>query len=213
LDTLVLEVVKGFSEMSVQTSVTRISSKRREANRRNARKSTGPRTPEGKARSSMNAVKHGLLSREVLVKGESEKDLVTFRKRLVSALAPLGELETLFAERVVSSAWRLRRCLRVETGVFKEEMDNRFDPLAKEGDPGLAFIRDGNGANAFTKLSRYESGIERSMFRALHELQRLQADREGKLVPPPAALDVNLTVSGSSERSAIEAEETDFEEL
>jgi hypothetical protein len=42
---------------------------------------------------------------------------------------------------------------------------------------GLSFIRDGNSANAFSKLSRYETTMERDLYKALHELQRLQANR------------------------------------
>lgn len=59
---------------------------------------------------------------------------------------------------------------------------------------GRTFIRDANGANAFSKLSRYEVSIERSLYRALHELQRLQAARraEGK-VSPPVAVDVEVS--------------------
>jgi hypothetical protein len=52
------------------------------ANRHNAQKSTGPRTPEGKAAVVLNGMKHGLLSRETLVEGEREADLVDFGKRL-----------------------------------------------------------------------------------------------------------------------------------
>ena len=57
----------------------------------------------------------------------------------------------------------------------------------------MSFIRDANGANAFSKLSRYETTIERSIYKALHELLRLQVARrhtEGH-VPPPTALDVS----------------------
>ena len=59
---------------------------------------------------------------------------------------------------------------------------------------GRTFIRDADGANAFSKLSRYETAIERSLYKALHELQRLQAGRntEGD-VPPPAAVDVEVS--------------------
>ena len=53
----------------------------------------GPRTPAGKAVVALNAVRHGLLSRESLVNGESEADLVDFGKRLRSQLVPVGELE------------------------------------------------------------------------------------------------------------------------
>jgi hypothetical protein len=59
---------------------------------------------------------------------------------------------------------------------------------------GRTFIRDADKVNAFSKLSRYETMIERSLFRALHELQRRQAARraEGN-VPPPAAKDVDFS--------------------
>ncbi len=63
---------------------------------------------------------------------------------------------------------------------------------------GQTFVRDANKANAFSKLSRYETPIERSLYKALHELQRLQAARraEGN-VPPPVAVDVEVSgVSG-----------------
>jgi hypothetical protein len=58
----------------------------------------------------------------------------------------------------------------------------------------MSFIRDANGANAFSKLSRYETATERSLYKALHELQRLQAARhvDGD-VPPPVAVDVNVS--------------------
>ncbi len=63
---------------------------------------------------------------------------------------------------------------------------------------GQTFIRDADKANAFSKLSRYETTIERSLYKALHELQRLQAARraEGN-VQPPVAVDVDVSgVSG-----------------
>jgi hypothetical protein len=59
---------------------------------------------------------------------------------------------------------------------------------------GLSFIRDGNSANAFSKLSRYETTMERGLYKALHELQRLQAARAAAgSVPPPVAVDVDIS--------------------
>ena len=55
---------------------------------------------------------------------------------------------------------------------------------------GLAFVRDAEKTNAFSKLSRYESTIERSMYRALHELQGIQAARKEGSTSEPVALDV-----------------------
>jgi len=131
-----------------------------EANRRNAIKSTGPRTPAGKAVVALNAMKHGLLSRESLVKGESEADLVDFGKRLRSQLAPAGEIELLLVDRIVSTAWRLRRLVAVETMLFNGEraLDNAFSHCGRE---------------KMGVLSRYEVTLERSLYKALHELQRL----------------------------------------
>jgi hypothetical protein len=63
---------------------------------------------------------------------------------------------------------------------------------------GRTFARDAHSANAFSKLSRYEAGIERGLYKALHELQRLQAARAATgSVPPPVA--VNVDVSGFPE--------------
>ena len=59
---------------------------------------------------------------------------------------------------------------------------------------GQTFVRDANKANAFSKLSRYETTIERSLYKALHELQRLQAARGvGGNVSPPLAIDVDVS--------------------
>ena len=167
------------------------SDRKAEANRRNARKSTGPKTPEGKAAVSLNALKHGLLSRQILLPNEDEASLIQLSERLHSQLQPVGELESLLVERIIAAAWRLRRVLAVETGIYEEE---RFSSYTGEDNGlGMAFIRDANGANAFSKLSRYETTIERGIYKALHELQRLQAARQTEAnVLPPLAIDVDV---------------------
>ena len=57
---------------------------------------------------------------------------------------------------------------------------------------GLAFLRDAARNNALSKVSRYEAAITRSLFRALHEFQRLQVTREDGQVSAPVAVDVNV---------------------
>ena len=83
-----------------------------------------------------------------------------------------------------------------EPGHIAQEIEARQD--AEAPTLGLAFVRDADGANAFSKLSRYEAAIERGLYKALHELQRLQAARRGDgNFPPPAAIDVDVSgVSG-----------------
>ena len=139
------------------------------ANRINATKSTGPRTPGGKAAVSRNATRHGLLSRESLIKGESKAELVDFGKRLRTQLAPVGELEFLIVDRIVSTAWRLRRIVSVEKMFFDNANtpDDAFDKYRRD---------------RMAILSRYEVTLERSLYRALHELRGLQSARDGAMV-------------------------------
>src|SRR5215213_5522220 len=94
------------------------SEKKVEANRRNALKSTGPKTPEGKAAVRLNALKHGLLSQEILLPGEDEEALRELGQNLKVELQPVGELESLLVDRIIASYWRLRRLGRVEAGIF-----------------------------------------------------------------------------------------------
>ena len=92
-----------------------------EANRRNATNSTGPRTTRGMAVVALNAVQHGLLSRQAVIQGESEAELIDLGKRLRGQLAPVGELELLLVDRIISTAWRLRRAIALETLLFDTE--------------------------------------------------------------------------------------------
>lgn len=171
-----------------------MTSAKLEANRRNAQKSTGPRTAEGKALAARNATRHGLLSAEALLPDDDGATFEAFAGALRAELAPGGELEGLMVDRVVACAWRLRRVLRVEAELFQE---GRVDYSDAERGIGFAFVKSG-GADRFATVSRYEAGLERSMFKALHELQRLQAARNGEAVPLPVAVDVDLAVSGAS---------------
>jgi hypothetical protein len=57
---------------------------------------------------------------------------------------------------------------------------------------GRNFLKDASGADELVKLSKYEAGLERSLYKALHEFQRLRYDRTGERVAPPAVLDVNI---------------------
>jgi hypothetical protein len=104
------------------------SEKQAKANRKNALKSTGPKTPEGKDAVRLNALKHGLLSQETLLPGEDEEALRTLGERLRDELQPAGELENLLVERIITSYWRLRRLGRVEAGIFAREL---YGELAK----------------------------------------------------------------------------------
>ena len=86
-----------------------------EANQRNAKRSTGPRTPGGKYRTRMNAGKHGLRAHEVLLPDEDPAEREEFRNDALRDLKPVGFLEKQVVERC---SWSLRRCERIEPGLL-----------------------------------------------------------------------------------------------
>jgi hypothetical protein len=94
------------------------SLKQIEANRLNARKSTGPITPEGKERSRCNAVRHGLTAQTVIRALEDAEDYQAFETALLVDRSPQGALEYELVLRLASLLWRLRRALAIETGLF-----------------------------------------------------------------------------------------------
>lgn len=178
--------------------MTTVTTAKLEANRRNAKKSTGPQTPEGKASSALNATRHGLTAKQVLTPGESAEDFEAFASELGASLAPVGELEALLVERVVFCAWRLRRVFRMEAAqaIFQAEHREEFSILhrgrSQQGAEGGDIAKR---AEVLVTLSRYEAALERSMYRALHQLERTQAARNGEAVPVPEAIDIDVAVS------------------
>ena len=80
-----------------------------QANRRNTKKSTDPRTPKGKAIVSQNAVKHGLLARQKVISTEKQADFDLFRNGILTDLAPESPMESILADRIVVLWWRLKR--------------------------------------------------------------------------------------------------------
>ena len=104
-----------------QNHMTTSSPERIATNRANAQKSTGPKTAEGKAASKRNAVKHGLLSREVLVAGEDHQALTALQQWFAEELQPVGPMEVMLVGQIVATHWRLRRVLAAESGDIKRE--------------------------------------------------------------------------------------------
>lgn len=95
------------------------TAEQRAANKRNALKSTGPRTAKGKAISKMNAVKHGLLAHTVIIHGEDEDEFEELRRQFFDEYSPVGPLERELLETVTVLFWRQRRTHLVEAGIFE----------------------------------------------------------------------------------------------
>ena len=86
-------------------------------------KATGPRTAQGKERSKLNALKHGLLSKVILLKGESETKYHSLLNGLLDDLQPQGTLETVFTENLAAILWRKRRLFQVENALVTEKIE------------------------------------------------------------------------------------------
>ncbi len=151
--------------------------KQMEANRLNAQHSTGPVTMEGKAKASQNALKHGLFAKSNLVQGELEEELHVFASELWNLLMPHSFMESILVERIIANAWRLRRVIKIEA-----EMMNETLKMSIRGSLPSLFS---NGSLGITTLSRYETILEKSLYKAYHELLRLQGIRQGVVVLPP----------------------------
>ncbi len=145
-----------------------------EAKRRNARRSTGPRTEVGKVRASRNALRHGLTSRQVVLADEDGEAYEELRRDLHAELRPESEIERLLVNRIAAQQWRLARVPALETALFERL---RRDALGQDEGLGAAWTRDGSTTGALVRLNRYEGALERNLLRLLGELRREQGER------------------------------------
>lgn len=176
--------------------MSEVSQKQLAANRKNA-KLGGVKTEEGKAVSKYNALKHGILSQEVLLEGEDEETLVELGKRIRGELKPAGEVEILLADRIIANMWRLKRLLKVETTTMEWQRQHELREALHFDTPKDQIerkaVREMIANDDTEKLLRYEAAIERSIYKALHELQRIQAARAGEKPQAPIAIDIDVS--------------------
>jgi hypothetical protein len=159
-----------------------VSLKQIEANGRNARKSTGPKTPAGRAVSKMNAMKHGLLSREVLVHGkyikENDREFAALRQRLWEDLNPVGMQEEMLVDQVVAAYWRLYRALKAESGEIALNVDNGCWKRSHQ-DPMSTTMRWGMFGDPVHSMS--ESAMGNLFMENQLKAVRASVEKEGEL--------------------------------
>ena len=159
------------------------------ANRKNAKRSTGPKDT---SLTRLNALKHGILSKEVLLEGEKRKDLEELGRRLRQELAPQGELEIILVDRIISSLWRLKRALKVESAGMSWSYEHGLQTWDGRPRDERQACMDMFMGKEHERMQRYETTIERQIYRALHELIRLQSARKGEKPPAPIAVDMDV---------------------
>jgi hypothetical protein len=154
-----------------------------EANRLNAQKSTGPKTPEGRAAVRLNGVKHGLTAETIVLKGESQADFTNMLESFEAEHAPTTPTEEALVVQLALANWRLRRLYHQEAGFYTYEIKSLAD-IGKDlklDDAGQMARAAGWGEKTLGLFNRQEGRLERTFYRALHELQRLRKEREANL--------------------------------
>ena len=157
---------------------------RLEANRENSKLSTGPVTEAGKKRSSLNALRHGLTSRTVVLPGEDMAAYNKFSQELITSLRAETPIEIQFAQTVADNYWRINRIKTIEDGMlsFGLAAETSTDP---DEDPNLhnalAIARAfQENSRAFANLSICEQRLHRAIKQALKQLEEAQATRKAE---------------------------------
>ena len=142
------------------------------ANQRNAQSSTGPRTEQGKANSSLNGITLGLFTRSDFIRPAEESDYAKLQADLERELAPVGTLENTLVEEIRRATWRLRRCGQVEAGLLLRLDDNPihiWDPMETS---------DEHARKVQTSVDRARSQAHRLLHKSTAELRKLQSERQ-----------------------------------
>ena len=154
-----------------------------EANRLNAQHSTGPRTPEGRAAVRLNGVKHGLTAETIVLKGESQADFTNVLDSLEAEHDPVTPTEEALVVQLAMATWRLRRLYHQEAGFYTCQLQSLMG-MQKDlnlDDAGRMGHAAAWSESTLTLFNRQEGRLERTFYRAMHELQRLRKDREANL--------------------------------
>lgn len=156
-----------------------------QANRENAKKSTGPKTEQGKRTVAGNAVTHGLCAKAVLVWNESSEEWDAMREDILADNRTGSAVEKALLGRVALYAWRLRRAAHVEREMLESDMrapaphrphgldPHEYRPCTGEGIPHFGGrvekkMRDDGG---WSRFARYESMLQRGLYGAMRELR------------------------------------------
>ncbi len=223
----------SVTAITPRVSVKRQSSARRiAANRANALKSTGPRTVEGKKRSSQNAVKHGLCKAYSCLPEECEATFNLFISEMEEELRPRTNLQRMIFPRIVNLMWRLRRLPEMQTKLVAVEREKIGENLPVCEIVARRFSEDPKG-NAFLLLQRYERSLENGLSKLMREFKRVVKEfpiapyeetyvpRESKTEPrveaesnpirthwKPARMD--QSIDGASESTKVSPATTEF---
>ena len=134
--------------------------------------STGPRTPEGKARSSQNAMKHGFTSKNTIIPEGMQKEFDELLEGYEKDIRPVGAIEETLFKQLVQHAWTLRR------------IELKKTEMATDGKDPLSESADSSKARNYDRVERYQARYEGAFRSTLKELRALQTSRVIQMAIP-----------------------------
>ena len=158
------------------------------ASRENAKKSTGPRTTEGKTNSSKNALKHGLLAEDAVIPGEDPAAFDRHLTNLETTYLPRNYVEKQIVRQIADTMWRIQRLSRIETTVMSAAIertrvyqhDYRVERIRQghEGDLQLLGESMFGGTKFLNNLARYDGHLRRCLHRDLELMMKIRRQDE-----------------------------------
>ncbi|HXM45183.1 MAG TPA: hypothetical protein VN924_28350 [Bryobacteraceae bacterium] len=149
------------------------SNRRIRASRANGARSRGPRTAGGKARSSQNAIRHGLLAKCVVMAGESSPGFDALLYQHQARFAPADGVDQGYVEEMAAATWRIRRAWAMETRLFDDAV--AAQPPGDERGRMAAALGRLAPRPEFALLQRYETRLHMHYQRALHNFLLVRA--------------------------------------
>jgi hypothetical protein len=177
------------------------------ANAANAQHSSGPKTVEGKARSSRNAVTHGFTAQRLSLPPDQQEQYDELREALRQELTPEGLMEILAFDQLVREAWKLQSIQAMEDRLLSE---------------GLKSVQEEETAKTLDRLNRYQAAAGRAWYRALKELRALQTERTlrgtirdeiAALIPTLASLAAVTRQQAGNGRAAAQSLKQEFDAI
>ena len=161
------------------------------ANRQNAKRSTGPKTTKGKHVAAKNSSKHGLTAQYSVIATEDQAEFDQYRGNFLEELSPDTPMESMLAERIINLSWRLKRTGRIQNQTIdamnspnehgqlinrlEESLFKKYDqsPADQDIKLGQLAIKDFSNNRVLERLLMYERRIESSLYKTVVEYQRL----------------------------------------
>jgi hypothetical protein len=160
------------------------SQKQLDANRKNAHRSTGPRTPAGKAAVRFNALGSGIYAASPVIPGEDPEEFNSYASSMTEDCHPSGQREQDLVDQIIAHGWRLKRLLRAEQQAWEQTSAAVEDAPGAAPDAKLAPTLN-HDPQFFPRLQRLIASVQRCYHQSTTDLDRLQAARAKSAPAPP----------------------------